>query len=172
MVAKGNRSVVITPVPVKRVKTSVRIEVLRELRWPRVVECVIRVFLVASIGVVPYEWDSGQLFSQVRGGTGCVRAWSFLSLAEVVSVESFGKHLARFVMLPLRGAIEAFPVTTFFLSTYFALQSGSTTCSSLASLTVSSLESILMEKDENLRKVQKRGEIRLLFTNLRIEVKS
>jgi hypothetical protein len=55
VVAVGNQSVVITLVPVKGVETSVKVEVLRELRWPRVVVLVVRIFLVAIFRVVPYD---------------------------------------------------------------------------------------------------------------------
>jgi hypothetical protein len=47
-------------VPIEGVETSVRIEILRELGWPSV---VVRVLLVASVVVVPYNWDRAGFLS-------------------------------------------------------------------------------------------------------------
>jgi hypothetical protein len=57
VVAIGNRSIVITLVPIG-VETLVRIEILRVLCWPRV---VVHELLVASVGVVIYDWDRAGL---------------------------------------------------------------------------------------------------------------
>jgi hypothetical protein len=58
VVSVGNRSVLVTLVPIEEVETSVRIEILRELRWPRV---IVRELLVASVGVFLYDWDRAGL---------------------------------------------------------------------------------------------------------------
>jgi hypothetical protein len=120
VVAVGNPSVVIMLVSVEGVDTSVRIEILRELRWPRI---VVRKLLMASVVVVPYDWDRAGLlrYPGWRGGTRCLRARSLLSwkvwtrLAEVVGIESFGKHLARSVMLSVRGCHRSLPLNDLLL---------------------------------------------------------
>jgi hypothetical protein len=54
VVAIGNRSVLVTLVPVEGVETSVRIEILREMRLRTV---VVSKLLMASVGIVPNDWD-------------------------------------------------------------------------------------------------------------------
>jgi hypothetical protein len=152
VVAEGNRSVVITPAPVVGFEPSGRIVVLRKL--PRLIVGVVTpllVFLMASVVVVPDDWNRTGVFPRVCGGTGSVQPGGLLSFSEVVRVESFGKQQARSVRLSRWGrAMEVFPETIFLarsLSAFFDLRGGSTTTSS-ASSTVSSLASIFVEKDE------------------------
>jgi hypothetical protein len=125
VVAIGNRSIVITLVPIG-VETLVRIEILRVLCWPRV---VVHELLVASVGVVIYDWDRAGLlrYPGWRGGTGCIQARSLLSwkawtrLAEGVGVESFGQRLTRSMMLSVRRCHRRLPRNGLLLVRLFRL---------------------------------------------------